>query len=606
MTSFDTLDNEQKNAVTSDFKNTLVVAAPGAGKTTVIINRAAYLMKKKNVNAENMIIITFTRAAAENMKARFKSNFPNLDVPYFGTFHALFYKILSNKTKINIIDESTGFKIMKGALSAYTGTVKEEMVREVINAISVFKCSRESIEKFNCCVDKDILKHCLDLYESYKINNNLLDFEDLELKCIEFLSDERAFSYYNTLFRYILTDEFQDCDSLQLKFLKTFSKDNHIFAVGDEDQCIYTFRGSKPEYMVEFGENFADSNIISLNTNYRCPRNITCASQNLISMNFMRNKKAIRSYNTQNGDIKIVQCLDENDEAKKVTENILNLISDRKYKFSEVAILYRTNMESRIIIDRMISMDMPLKMLDGKYNFYNHFICKDIMSYMKLSLDEFDVESFINIINKPNRYISKLELEKLEKRKFKVDLWSYMLDGCTLGIHQKKSIMLMKIRIRRIKEMQPIKAVQYILKEMNYNRYLADFASKYSTDLKDLYAVAGQFETSVKQFKTIEELLIHIDKVSSDSFSAKDDNGVILSTIHGVKGMEFKNVFIINCCEGLIPITHDNSINIEEERRLFYVGITRAKENLYLFIPKRVENLERDISRFIGELSIKN
>lgn len=606
MTSFDMLDNEQRNAVTSDFKNTLVVAAPGAGKTTVIINRAAYLMKKKNVNAENMIIITFTRAAAENMKARFKSNFPNLDVPYFGTFHALFYKILSNKTMINIIDESTGFKIMKGALSAYTGTVKEEMVREVINAISVFKCSRESIEKFNSCIDKDILKHCLDLYESYKINNKLLDFEDLELKCIEFLSDEGAFSYYNNLFRYILTDEFQDCDSLQLRFLKIFSKDNHIFAVGDEDQCIYTFRGSKPEYMVEFGEHFTDSNIISLNTNYRCPQNITCASKNLISMNFMRNKKAIRSYNTQNGDIKIVKCLDENDEAKKITENIINLISDRKYKFSEVAILYRTNMESRIIIDRMISIGMPLKMLDGKYNFYNHFICKDIISYMRLSLDEFDVASFNNIVNKPNRYISKLQLEKLEKRKFKVDLWSHMLDGCTLGIHQKKSIILMKIRIKRIKGMQPIKAVQYILKEMGYNKYLSDFASKYSTDLKDLYAVADQFETSVKQFKTIEELLIHIDKVSSDSFSAKDDNGVVLSTIHGVKGMEFKNVFIINCCEGLIPITHDNSINIEEERRLFYVGITRAKENLYLFIPKRVGNLERDISRFMEELSIKN
>jgi DNA helicase-2/ATP-dependent DNA helicase PcrA len=154
--------------------------------------------------------------------------------------------------------------------------------------------------------------------------------------------------------------------------------------------------------------------------------------------------------------------------------------------------------------------------------------------------------------------------------------------------------------------MQPLKAVQYILKEMGYNKYLADFASKYNTDLKDLNAVAGQFETSVKQFKSIEELLVHIDKVSSDSFSAKDDNGVILSTIHGVKGMEFKNVFIINCCEGLIPITHDNSINIEEERRLFYVGITRAKENLCLFIPKRVENLERDISRFIEEISIKN
>lgn len=604
MTGLDMLDSEQRNAVTSNFKNTLIVAAPGAGKTTVIINRAAYLMKEKSVNAENMIIITFTRAAAENMKARFKYNFPNSDIPYFGTFHALFYKILSNRRMINIIDENTGFKILKGTLSAYTGTVKEEKIREVLNAISVFKCSKKNIEEFNSSIDRDILKHCLDSYESYKLNNNLLDFEDLELKCIEFLSDEKIFSYYNNLFKYILTDEFQDCDSLQLKFLELFSKDNHIFAVGDEDQCIYTFRGSKPEYMVEFSKHFINSNIINLNTNYRCPYNITYASKKLIEMNSMRNKKSIRSYKAQNGEIKIIHCSDENEEAKKVTEIILNLITDGRYKYSEIAILYRTNMESRIIIDRMISMGIPLKMLDGKYNFYNHFICKDIISYMKLSLDEFDVESFNNIVNKPNRYISKLQLEKLVKRKFKVGIWEYLLDGCGLGIHQKKNIMLMKIGIRRIKGMQPIKAVQYILKEMGYNKYLADFAIKYSTDLKDLHAVAGEFETSVKQFKTIGELLIHIDKVSSDSFSAKDDNGVILSTIHGVKGMEFKNVFIINCCEGLIPITHDNSINIEEERRLFYVGITRAMENLYLFIPRRVENLERDISRFMEEISI--
>lgn len=598
------LDNYQKEAVYIKEKNILVVAAPGSGKTTVIINRVNHMVTELNVKVGNIIVITFTRAAADNMRNRYKDVFNREIAPFFGTFHGLFYKILLREGyNISIIQGGIAHRIVKSVLAKYSDEVSEDKIKEVLNNISFYKTSLKNIEEFKPTLSKDIFIEALEKYEEYKSKNGLWDFDDLSIKVITlFKENQNILNKYLNLFKYVLVDEFQDCDELQITFLKMMNANNSLFAVGDEDQCIYSFRGSKPEYMVTFQEIFNGGKKIYLSINYRSNENIVASSKEVIKNNMKRNSKVIKPYKSTNGIIKFSSPYDERLQG----EEISNIIERSINNFSENAVLYRTNMEARSLIDTFTRRKIPFVLLDKGYNFFEHFISKDILAYLRLAINIKDRESFLYIINKPFRYISKSNLEYVR---------TYREDKCPFDIliekkdtppYQAKKMDELRKDINHLNKLSLSSAIQYVISELGYLDYLREYAERYNQSIDDLEDIVEEFKSAADGLKTIIELLSHVEDVKEKIEESKEvKEGVILSTIHGVKGMEFKNVFLINANEETIPHRSSMEENIEEERRLFYVGITRAIDNLYIFSPKTQRGKFKDSSRFVIEGGFK-
>jgi DNA helicase-2/ATP-dependent DNA helicase PcrA len=650
------LNEDQQKSIFSNEKNLCIVACPGTGKTTTLIAKIDYLlifgkiynsdnlpisinsedieflkkiylrnnvdenirnsnfirlMRFKCVNPKNIIIITFTKAAANNMKIRFKQLNKNIYPPFFGTFHALFYKILRRYYgEINIISSGEAFRLVKNTLSKYIDDVNDDKVNEILNTISRVKMDEKEVDEISLNISKEVFLNCFNNYEEYKKNSDLCDFDDLQIKVRQlFKENNNILTGYKNLFNHILVDEFQDCDDIQIEILKLLiGKTNNLFAVGDEDQCIYGFRGSKPGYMVDFNCNFHMGEKLYLSINYRCPETIVQISKNLISNNKLRNIKKMEAFKKEYSKIKVINSFDEN----KQGEAIVDLINNSKIKediyYSDFAILYRTNMESRSIIDAMIRNRIPFKMLDKEYNFFEHFICKDIIAYLTLSLNPFEKTSFIRIVNKPFRYISKEIIESLKNAYLEGDCFYHITKSKNLKSFQINNIEKLQKNILNLKKISLDRAIGYVEKELGYKDYIKEFCGRYRMDVEDYFDIIEEFKEAASEFSTIDSLLCHVEevknKLSKDNIDSEKDK-VILSTIHGVKGMEFNNVFVINCNEDYIP--HRNAINenLEEERRLFYVAITRSIKNLYLGIVNRSKGKSIKPSIFIKECEIE-
>ena len=601
------LDKYQMKAVESEDRNALIVAAPGSGKTTVIINKVNHLVSNKKIQNGKIIIITFTKAAAQNMKKRYEDAFNRDTSPFFGTFHGLFYKMLLRTGKnIEIVEGSIVHKIVSNVLSKYFDEVNEDKIKEVINNISLYKTSRLDLKEFKPSLTKEIFEEALENYELYKKQYNKLDFDDLAIEVLELLrKDKNMLSSYRKLFKYILVDEFQDCDEMQVDFLKLINEgeENYLFAVGDEDQCIYSFRGSKPEYMVSFDKIFKGGKKYYLSINYRSRKNIVEKSKDVITFNKERNNKEIKWNRDYEGIIKWYASYNE----KLQAENLVDIISENKNlgdRYEDNAVLYRTNMESMSIIEVLTKRKIPFTLLDREYNFFEHFICKDIIAYLKLSTNPLNRESFLRIINKPFRYISKGNIAYIKNYEREDNPFDIIINKQDTPPFQKKKLDELKRDINYLNKISLSSAIAYIVMDLGYIDHLKAYAEKFNQSIEDLEDIVEEFKLSAEGFKTIFEFLAHIEEVSKTIEESKKKakrEGVILSTIHGVKGMEFKNVYIINCCEDTIPHSSSKDTNLEEERRLFYVGMTRAIDNLYLFSPRNRRGQFKDVSRFIIE-----
>jgi len=601
------LDKYQMSAVRAEEKNALIVAAPGSGKTTVIINKVNHLVENKKVSNGNIIVITFTKAAAQNMKKRYAQMFNTDMSPFFGTFHGLFYKMLLKCGKsIDIIEGGIVHKIVSNVLSKYFDEVNEDKIKEAINNISLYKTSRVSLSEFKSSLTKEIFEEALERYEEYKKEHNKRDFDDLAIEVLELLTkDKNILLAYRKLFKYVLVDEFQDCDEMQIDFLKLINdgEKNSLFAVGDEDQCIYSFRGSKPEYMVSFDKIFKHGKKYYLSINYRSKMNIVDKSKDVISFNKKRNNKEINWNKDSEGIIKWFSPYNE----KMQAESLTNIIIENKnlgIPYEDNAVLYRTNMESMTMIDVLTKRKIPFTLLDREYNFFEHFICRDLIAYLKLSINQFDTNSFLQIINKPFRYISKSNIAYIKNYVQEENPFTILINKQDTPPFQKKKLDDLRKDINYLNKISLSSAIAYIVMDLGYIDHLKGYAQKLNQSSEDFEDIIEEFKLSAEGFKTIFEFLHHIEEIKQTIEESKKKTkreGVILSTIHGVKGMEFKNVFVINACEETIP--HSSSIkeNIEEERRLFYVGITRAIDNLYLFSPRNRKGQFKDVSRFIVE-----
>lgn len=601
------LDKYQKEAVNSNSANTLIIAPPGSGKTTVLLNRIKYLVEEKSVNPNNIIVLTFTKSAALNMKERYLRLANNNESPFFGTFHGLFFKILKRyKGEINIIDPREGYNIILNILNKKLTEVGDEKIKEVFNNISNLKCSNVSLNEFNSTLDKEIFTECYLAYEENKNSKNLLDFDDLQIEFYRLISeDDNIRRGYQRLFKHILVDEFQDCDGMQIEILQNLNCNNSIFAVGDEDQCIYSFRGSKPQCMIDFHKFFVEGEKKYLSYNYRSNKNIVEFSKSSIVNNKMRNNKKFEASKDTLGELEYCTPFNEEEQVNEIISKIKMHLSNND-KLSDNVIIYRTNIEARSLIDGFIRQKIDFSFLDKDYNFFEHFICEDILAYLKLSIDPFDLDAFTRIINKPFRYISKIAIEEVKKGVYKNNLFDELNSVDGIKPFQKKKIEDLKKDIAKLNKMSLKSAIDYILNNLGYNDYLVEHGMKYKINIDEIFQIVDEFKSAAYPFNTIMLLLAHVKETKEKLEDIKKDknrDAVLFSTIHGVKGREFKNVYFIDLSEDYIP--HRSNDNIEEERRLFYVGITRAINNLYLYSPKMIAGKFKNRSPFMNEVKFE-
>ncbi|MEG1002548.1 MAG: ATP-dependent helicase [Clostridium sp.] len=600
------LDLYQKEAVKAKERNILVVAAPGSGKTTVIINRIRYLTKDLGVLNKNIIVITFTKAAALNMKDRYVNTFNTNSSPFFGTFHGLFYKILLRENyNIRIIESYKIHRLVESVLKKYFDDINEDKIKEVINNISLFKNSRVTLGEFKPSLTKEIFEDCYTTYINYCEENGYWDFDDLAVKVLDlFNENKRLRDGYRGLFKYILVDEFQDCDELQIEFLNMMNEeDNSLFAVGDEDQCIYSFRGSRPEYMVTFSKIFKDSKKYYLSKNYRSSSNIIDGAKNVIEYNKKRNEKEIIAHKEEDGIVKIMAPYDEKIQGEQIVDEIKSL-KKNGYNYNDNIVLYRTNMEAMTFIDVFTRKRIPFTLLDKEYNFFEHFICKDILTYLKLAIDPNDRSAFIKIINKPFRYVSKNNVEYVRYFREDKDPFQILMDKKDTPPFQIKKLDDLRKDINYLSKLSLNSAIQFIISDLGYLDHLKEYCDKFNQSIDDLEEILEEFKISASEYRTIIDFFAHIEEVKEEienSKNKKDEDRVILSTVHRVKGMEFKNVFVVNCNEDTMPHASAGEENLEEERRLFYVAITRSIDNLYILAPKTKGGKFKEASRFIKE-----
>lgn len=602
------IDEFQKEAAFTEKDKVMVIATPGAGKTTTLLTRVNHLIRNKKIQPKNIVVITFTKAAAQNMKNRFIRDNSDIRAPFFGTFHGLFYKILKNYGyDFDIIDSGKSYRVVKEALLEFIQDVNDDKIKEILNGISIFKKEGFNQDAVDIDISMEIFHHCFTKYEDYKKKYLLYDFDDLQLEVIKLFRDnERILRGYQNLFKHILVDEFQDCDRGQVEVLQMLNCENSVYAVGDEDQCIYGFRGSRPDYMVKFTETFEGGEKIYLKNNYRNPENLVESAGKLIKFNSLRNEKSINAVKDESGILEVNINGDEREQIDCITERVIKLNGLSGYQWEEIAILARTNMEITKVIDSFIRHRIPFRLLDKQYNFFDHFISKDIVSYLRLSIDPYNKEELARIINKPFRYISKTVVNKLKRANLNgVDAFQWLIDCKDIHPFQIKTIEDLRKDIALLNKYSLPVAIEKVLCEIGYNNYLMDHCDRTNQSMEDFSEIVDEFKELASESRNILGFLEHIEEFKEGlKENTKNDEGIILSTIHGVKGMEFKNVIIINCNEDILPYSKSIPAGIEEERRLFYVGVTRSSENLWVHACRYMRNRSVEPSRFIYEMEL--
>ena len=616
----------QKSAITHVNGPLLVVSGPGSGKTSVITARTAFLVQQGGVNPSNILVITFTRASANEMKMRFKSlpgtSREHIDEVEFGTFHSTFYKIINSYygRRLPVLEQGEAYTIIKKALRSLNKPYDADIIKSTLNDISLFRTTKHknntASEHFS---NPEFTKIC-SKYEEGKKFLKCIDFDDMLLMCSKILnSDNNLLMSYRNKYKYFLIDEFQDTNELQLDIIKLLSSPlNNLCVVGDDDQSIYGFRGSMPRCLLDFEEHFTEIKTVHLDINYRSTKEIIDLSKKIISFNINRKEKELKSYRDSGKAPIFISPPDEELEASFISDTIRDL-KKQGYSYRDFAVLYRVNIQSRPVIDELIKKDIPFNVKDNINNFYDHWICRDLTAYLKLSINTNDAASLIQIVNKPVRYISKdwteEVFEKYSMAKFDlVELYK----NSQLKDFQKGKLDTLFDNLKTFRFMTPSSAINFIRKLVSYDEYIRSYCMDLNIHVSELYDILNEYEISSLTFSTIQQFLSHISEVSlklkdckSKGYSIRDS--ITLSTIHGAKGLEFPCVFIIGVVDGLMPHKKSTATgeNIEEERRLFYVATTRAKDILFIASPKRHHNKSTDDSQFIRELfnnddSVKN
>lgn len=611
---------EQKSAIHFKDGPALVLAGPGSGKTTVIVNRIISLIKEHSVSPSSILVITFTKAAAKSMRQRFLSLTGESYVSVtFGTFHAVFFSMLRhayNYSAGSIIKADIQYNYIRNAAMGFELEYPDEneMVTGIILEISRVKSNRLCIDTYEAVsCPAATFRLIYKKYENMLISRRMIDYDDMIIMCYELLSKRADYrKAWQDKYKYILVDEFQDINKAQYDTIKLIAgKQANFFVVGDDDQSIYAFRGSKPDIMLGLSTEYRDIVQMYLNTNYRCSSEIVAGARSLIEYNKVRFAKDIRSCGMCSGRIKVCKMADIEEEALYLSKEVRELIADG-IKPEEIAVISRTNIISNIYYTRLNSDGVACSTLTAVHNIYDSWLMQDIAAYMRLSQGMYDKENAVRIINKPSRYIKRA----LITQPFNFEHLRKCYDGDEGLI---KIINDMQFDIKMLSHMSPYAAVNYILKGIGYEDYINEEIIRKRLNKEEVYAKLTEIKTLSRKYMDIKQWLKYIDeqaeKTEQENKSdkrqgnqknsdEKDSAGAVnIYTMHSCKGLEFKAVFIMDVCEGIIPYNKavlDNEI--EEERRLMYVAMTRAKEKLYLVYPIKRYGHDTAASRFISEI----
>lgn len=590
----------------------LVLAGPGSGKTLVITHRTKNLIEKYHVKPSNILVITFTKAAAKEMQERFrKLRGTNNDPVAFGTFHAIFFRILmyAYHLKIeNILREEEKYKIITELVEDEDLNIEDEkdFVKSIISEISTVKGDMIDLNNYyssNC--SNDVFRSIYTKYHKILERKNLLDFDDMLVKCYElFVQRPDILKIWQEQFLYILIDEFQDINRVQYEIIKMLAApENNLFIVGDDDQSIYRFRGARPEIMLGFEHDFENVKKVTLSENYRCSGKIIDAAKNLISHNqkrFEKDTKAVREWGC---DIDFSIFKTQADESKHIVSDVRRYI-EKGLEYRDIAILFRTNTGQRTVIEKLMEYNLPFHMKDSMPNIFEHFIARDIISYIHYAVGEGQRADLLRIINKPNRYIKR---EFLRSDKVTIDQLKGEFTDKRWMIERLDKL---QFDLKLIRQLSPFGAISYIFQGIGYDDYIDDYADYRKIKPQELYDIRDEILESAKPYKTFEEWFDYIEKYGEElkrqtQVSKRLENAIELSTMHSSKGLEYKVVYIVDAIESVTP--HAKAVlddDIEEERRLFYVAVTRAKDELHIFWPKERFGKQVEVSRFVSELNM--
>lgn len=601
-------NNSQLKAVKHKTGPMLVIAGPGSGKTTVLTARIRNLIEEYSVNPANILVITFTKAAANEMKSRFNNMMGRSTNVTFGTFHAVFFMILRaayNYSVDSIIKEDVRQNIIKQAIerSRLEPDDLNEMVSNITGEISRVKTEAIDINAYysaSCPEEefRDIYKYYVKILKKM----GLIDFDDMLLYCHELLTTRRdILAKWQQKYQYILIDEFQDINKIQYDIIKLLAKpQDNLFIVGDDDQSIYGFRGSKPEIMLNFDKDYPDTDKVILDTNYRSTGNIVSAAGKVIAHNKVRFAKNINTVNDPGDKVDIIEFNTQAEEYEKIIDNIRKE-SASGGNYSDNAVLFRTNSTAAGFVRKLVEYSVPFVTRDGVPNVFEHWIARDVITYMNIAMGSRKRSDFLQIINRPKRYIGRdyltdaeISFDNLEK------------------YYEDKNWMIervdrLKYDILAMASMSPYAMINYLRKGVGYDGYLDEYAQSHNMQVRELYDVMDELMESARNFKTFNEWFAYIDEYGTklrESYAAMDkQNAVILTTMHSSKGLEYPVVYIIDANEEITP--HKKAVfvpEIEEERRMFYVAMTRAKRRLNIYYARKRYNKEIEVSRFVKEI----
>lgn len=599
----------QKKAVTHGPGPCQVLAGPGSGKTLTIVNRIRYLIEECHVRPEEILVVTFTRFAAAEMKERLYGLMGKKSVPVTaGTFHGIYYGILKWAYRFgpqNILSEEEKYQLLRLIVDRQELELSddEDFLKDIAEEIGKVKNSRIDIREFassKCGAEtfRDIYRE----YEKQRKSLRKIDFDDMLVVCYElFASRPDVLELWQKKFRYILVDEFQDINRVQYDVLQMLAlPENNLFVVGDDDQAIYGFRGADPEIMFQFGKDYPGSEKIILDVNYRSTSNIVRNSLKVIGNNEKRFEKEIHALRDKGDFLHIQELKDPNEEARYVADEIEKRM-EKGVPAEDMAVLFRIHTDARPMAEELIRRKLPFQMKEHLPNLYDHFIAKDIQAYFRLAMGKISRSDMLRAMNRPKRYIGRDSLFEgasfEEIRKFYCDK-DWMLDR----------IDQFEWDVKMLSRMAPYAAIQYLRKRIGYDDFLKDYAYVNKIRRADLNEVFAEIEEAARPYATIEEWFSHIQEYT-EALKKKErqkdlsQEGIRLMTLHAAKGLEFDTVFLIGANEGRMPYKKAVTEKAEEEeRRLFYVGMTRAKNVLRICYVKEKNGKETDPSRFVDEL----
>ncbi|RRJ16561.1 ATP-dependent helicase [Lachnoanaerobaculum orale] len=604
--------SNQKKAIEHGAGPLMVLAGPGSGKTFVITHRIKYLIEGPGINPAHILVVTFSRAAAKEMKDRFEK-LCQKSLVTFGTFHSVFFNLLKTAygfSSEQIASDELRYTLIKELIkrNAIENEDINTLAGNLLNEIALVKQDNISIKNYySNSISSDTFKKIYIDYESELEARGKLDFEDMLSLTYELLSERSdILKAVQNRYRYILVDEFQDINFLQYNIIKLMAGEKqNITVVGDDDQSIYRFRGARPEIMLGFERDFRNVKKVFLDINFRSSTQIVNASTKLISFNSKRFPKNFKAKNGDGAPVSLIEFKNPFLEVNSIIKDIKDYIKSGQ-DINSIAVLYRTNLSPRLLIERLMRNNIPFTIRDAIPNLFDHWVAKDIISYIKLAMKTGDKSDLLRISNKPNRYISR---DSLSSSRANIEtLFDYYDDKS----YMIKRIVELREHLRTIKNLKPATALRYIRNVVGYDEYIEEYCDMNGVESDDCYSILGDLENSAAEYNTFNDWFVHMDEYKDELIEARkksneNDKGVRLMTFHSSKGLEFDIVYIIDVNEGSVPYKKAKGVDeIEEERRMFYVAMTRARKKL--FICYCVENFGKSIGKsdFVIELSSKS